>query len=156
MEVIKQLLSNEYIVGVAMAVIIFGLTFLFKLPIKVLTKKYSKTERSRKIKNLIIIFIPFALGLLGEFLYSYFYLHSAFNVIKGLGYGSAAIAMYAPIAQFLKEKAGIKLENPFDTEEGEAVQELVDNVQADGKVDKSDISAVDKFWKTINKGNKNK
>ena len=152
MEELTKLLSNEYIVGTAMAVIIFVLTFLLKLPIKALTRKYSKTEHSRKIKNLSIVFIPFALGLLAEFLYYYLYLQDTFIVVRGIGYGSAAIALYAPVAQFFKEKTGIKLENPFDTEEAKAAQELMSNVQKDGKIDKSDVSAVDEFWKKINKG----
>lgn len=154
MEVLKQWLSNESFMGCAMAAIIFGLTFLLKLPIKALTKNHSKNERARKIKNVIIVLIPFLLGLLAEFLYSCLYLHISFIGIKGLSYGAGAISLYAAISQFFKQKLGIELDNPIDTEEGKAVQDLVEKVQKDGKVDKSDISAVDEFWKTIQKDKK--
>lgn len=159
MEVIKQLLSNEYYFGVAMAVIIFGLTFLLKLPIKALTKKFSKSERNRKLQNIVIILIPFLLGLIAQVLYCFLYLHIAFTVFeafKGLGYGSAAIAMYAPFAQRVKNTTGIDIENPFNTEEGKAVQELVEKVQDDGKINKSDLSAVDEFWQAIQQDKNNK
>lgn len=148
MEVIKQLLSNEYFVGVAMAVIIFGITQGLKQLIKLGTKKITN-ERARRIVNATILLIPFALGLLGEFLYGYFYLHTAFTGVAGLGYGTGAVSMYAAIERFFK----VKIDNPYtDTEEGKAVQELVEKVQDDGKVDEKDISAVDEFWKTVNKG----
>ena len=140
-------LSNEWAVGVAMAVVIFGLTYLIKLPIKALTKKI-KSERTRKIVNGVILLIPFALGLIGEFLYTYYFLHTAFTGIKGIGYGTSAVSMYAVVERFF----GIKIDNPYTTtEEGKAVQELVDKVQEDGKVDKKDVSAVEEFWNAINK-----
>lgn len=151
MEVIKQLLSNEYFVWCAMAVVIFCLTQLLKLPIKAATK-HIKNERTRKIVNATILLIPFALGVLFEFLYTTYYLQTAFTVITGLGYGTAGISLYGVIERFFK----IKVNNPYNTEEGKAVQELVDKVQEDGKIDKSDVSAVDEFWNAINKGNHKK
>lgn len=152
MEVIKQLLSNEYFVWCAMAVIIFCLTQILKLPIKAATK-HIKNERIRKIVNGTILLIPFGLGVLFEFLYTTYYLHTAFTVIAGLGYGTAGISLYGVVERFFKTK----LENPYETtEEGKAVQQLIENIQEDGKVDKSDISAVEEFWETINKGNNEK
>lgn len=146
MEVIKQLLSNEYFVWCAMAVVIFCLTQLLKLPIKAATK-HIKNERTRKIVNATILLIPFGLGVLFEFLYTTYYLHTVFTVITGLGYGTAGISLYGVIERFFK----IKVNNPYNTEEGKAVTELVDKVQEDGKIDKSDVSAVDEFWNAINK-----
>lgn len=151
MEVIKQLLSNEYFMWCAMAVVIFCLTQLLKLPIKAATK-HIKNERTRKIVNATILLIPFALGVLFEFLYTTYYLHTVFTVITGLGYGTAGISLYGVIERFFK----IKVNNPYNTEEGKAVQELVDRVQEDGKIDKSDVSAVDEFWNAINKDNTKK
>lgn len=152
MEVIKQLLSNEYFVWCAMAVIIFLVTQVLKLPIKAATK-HIKNERTRKIVNATILLIPFGLGVLFEFLYTTYYLHTVFTVITGLGYGTAGISLYGVIERFFK----VKVNNPYETtEEGKAVQELVEKVQEDGKIDEQDISAVDEFWKTINKDNPKK
>lgn len=152
MEVIKQLLSNEYFVWCAMAVIIFLVTQVLKLPIKAATK-HIKNERARKIANATILLIPFGLGVLAEFLYTTYYLHTVFTVITGLGYGTAGISLYGIIERFFK----VKVENPYEaTDEGKAVQELVEKVQEDGKIDEKDVSAVDEFWKTINKNNPKK
>lgn len=146
MEFIKQLLANEYFVWCAMAVIIFGVTQLLKLPIKLCTKRI-KNERVRRSVNAIILLIPFALGILAEFLYTTYYLHTAFTVITGLGYGTAGISLYGIVERFFK----VKVPNPYDTDEGKAVKEFVDNVTADGKVDDEDIDAVKNFYKKINK-----
>lgn len=143
---IHVILSNQYIVGFAMALIIFAITQLLKLPIKATTKRI-KNERARRIVNSTILLIPFLLGLTAEFLYSTYYLHIAFTGITGLGYGTAGISLYGVVERFFK----VKLENPMDSEEGKAVTELVEQVQKDGKIDKSDISAVDDFWKTVSK-----
>ena len=136
-----KLLENEYFVLSAMALIIFGLTQLLKLPIKFFTNKL-KNKRARKMVNATILLIPFALGVLADFLYSTYYLHTAFSVITGLGYGTAGISLYGVIERFFK----IKTENPYNSEEGQAVIELVGEISADGKVDKNDKHAVKDFW----------
>lgn len=151
MEVIKQLLSNEYFVWCAMAVIIFLVTQVLKLPIKA-TTKHIKNERVRKIVNATILLIPFGLGVLAEFLYTTYYLHTVFTVITGLGYGTAGISLYGIIERFFK----VKVSNPYETEEGKVVTELVEKVQKDGKINKSDVSAVDEFWNAINKNDPQK
>ncbi len=157
MEVIKQLLSNDYFVWCAMAVVIFGLTQLLKLPIKAVTK-HIKNEKTRGIVNLVILIIPFTLGLLAEYLFDVLYLHNVFAGIAGLQYGSASLLVYG-VFEKLAKKTGIeiKLDNPYETtDEGKAVQELVEKVQEDGKVDKSDLSAVDEFWQAIQQDKNNK
>lgn len=136
-----KLLENEYFVLSAMALIIFGLTQLLKLPIKFFTNKL-KNKRARKMVNATILLIPFALGVLADFLYSTYYLHTAFSVITGLGYGTAGISLYGVIERFFK----IKTENPYNSEEGQAVIELVGEISADGKVDNNDKHAVKDFW----------
>lgn len=148
------LLSNEYFVWCAMALIIFGLTQLFKLPIKAATK-HIQNERTRGIVNLVILLIPFALGMLGEFLFDGLYLHNSFTGIVGLQYGSSSLLVYT-VFEKLAKKTGLelKLDNPYDTDEGKAVKELVEEIQADGKIDKKDASAVDELWKTISKDKK--
>ena len=144
MEFIHKLLNNEYFVWCAMAVIIFGFTQLLKLPIKHFTKKI-KTERVRKMVNSTILLIPFALGVLLDFLYSTYYLHGVFSVINGLGYGTAGVSLYGVIERFFK----VKVNNPYETEEGKAITSLVENVVADGKVDGNDKHAVKDFWNKV-------
>ena len=89
--------------------------------------------------------IPFALGVLADFLYSTYYLHTAFSAINGLGYGSAGISLYGLIERFFK----VSIENPYESVEGEAVVELVEDIKADGKVDKNDQHAVKDFWEKV-------
>ena len=115
-----------------------------KLPIKYFTKKI-KNERLRRIVNATILLIPFALGVLADFLYSTYYLHAAFSVITGLGYGTAGISLYGAIERFFK----VKTQNPYETEAGEAVTELVEEISKDGKVDGKDKHAVADFWKKV-------
>lgn len=148
MEIFRQLLANGYFVSCAMAVIIFALTQLLKLPIKAITKKLIKVERTRRIVNATILLIPFALGLLFEFLYNTYYLHTAFTGITGLGYGTAGISLYGIIERFFK----VKINNPYtETEEGKAVVELVEEISEDKKIDSEDIDAVQEFLDKINK-----
>ena len=144
MEFIHKLLNNEYFVWCAMAVIIFALTQVLKLPIKACTK-HIKNERVRRMVNATILLIPFALGVLVDFLYSTYYLHAAFSVITGLGYGTAGISLYGAIERFFK----VKTDNPYETEAGKAVTELVEEISKDGKVDGSDKHAVADFWNKV-------
>ena len=140
----SELLKNQYFVGCVMAVIIFALTQVLKLPIKHFTKKI-KNERGRKMVNATILLIPFIVGLLCEFLYATHYLHIAFSLIRGLSYGTAGISLYGIIERFL----GIKTKNPYESEEGKAVTEFVGQVSQDGKVDKNDKHAVKDFWDKV-------
>lgn len=142
MEWLHSLLHNTYFVWCAMAVFIFLITQILKLPIKCCTK-HIKNERTRKMVNAIILLIPFGLGILAEFLYNTYYLQIAFTGMVGLGYGAAGISLYGVIERFFK----VKVDNPYDTEEGKAVQELVDNITKDGKVDENDMTAVEEFLK---------
>lgn len=157
MEWIKQLLANDYFIFIAMASIIFGLTQLLKLPIKLATKRI-QNEKTRGIVNLVILIIPFSLGLLAEYLFDVLYLGSNYTGIVGLGYGSSSLLIYSIFEKIMKKTGiNIKIDNPYETtEEGQAVKELVDKVQEDGKIDKSDLDAVEDFWKAINKGKQKK
>lgn len=140
----SELLNNVYFVGCAMAVIIFFVTQLLKMPIKHFTAKIGD-ERKRHIANATILLIPFALGIAFDFIYSTYVTHTAFSIIVGLGYGTAGISLYGVIERFFK----VKIENPYECEEGEAVQELVGAVAADGKVNKKDIDPVKDFLKKV-------
>lgn len=146
LSILNNLLHNSSFVWCAMAVIIFAVTQVLKLPIKVFTKKI-KNERKRKIINAVILLIPFGLGILFDFLYSTYFLHQAFNIIAGLGYGTAGISLYSIIERTFK----VKINNPYDTEEGKAVTDLVTDITADGKISGSDMSAVQEFLDKVNK-----
>lgn len=141
---IHKLLNNVYFVGCAMAVIIFALTQVLKLPIKYFTKKI-KNERMRRMVNATILLIPFAVGIALDFLYSTYYLHGAFSIINGLGYGTAGISLYGAIERFFK----VKTENPYETQAGKAVTELVEDISKDGKVNGDDKHAVADFWNKV-------
>lgn len=143
---LHDILHNDYIIWCAMAVIIFLATQVLKLPIKLCTK-HIKNERTRKIVNATILLIPFALGVLLEFLYSTYYLHTVFTVITGLGYGTTGITLYSTIERFFK----VKTNNPYNSKEGKAVTDFIENITADGKTDSTDKSAVQEFLEQINK-----
>lgn len=144
MEWLNSLLHNTYFVWCAMAVIIFAITQLVKLPIKHFTKKISN-ERVRKIVNATILLIPFALGVVFDFLYSSLYLHVSFVGINGLGYGTAAISLYGVVERFFK----VNVDNPYKTKEGESVLDFVQKIAADGKLDAKDAEAVQEFLDSI-------
>lgn len=139
-----ELLKNEYFMGVVMSVIVFAFTQLLKMPIKALTSKI-ENERTRKIVNGTILLIPFILGVLFEFLLTTLVFHEPFTVIQGLTYGTGGISLYGVVERFFKVK------NPYDTEEGEAVMELVDKVTEDGKVDENDKTALKEFLDLVSK-----
>lgn len=144
--------SNWFTYG-AMALIIFLITQVLKLPIKVCTNKI-KNERTRKIVNATILLIPFGLGVLFEFLYGA-YLYPIlfegekliFTGLTGLGYGTAGISLYGVIERFFK----VKVDNPYNSEEGKAVTDLVDTITEDKKIDSSDKSAVQEFLDKVSK-----
>lgn len=144
---LDNLFQNPYFIGSAMAVIIFLITQIIKLPYKLFTKKTIKNERTRKIANAVILLVPFGLGVLFQFLYATYYLKETLDVIVGLGYGTASISLYGIIERFFK----IKIPNPYDTKEGKEVLKLVDDITADGKIDEADKSAVQEFLDSINK-----
>ncbi len=152
MEWLHELLHNGTFVWCAMAVIIFVLTQGLKQFIKLGTK-HIKNERTRKIVNTTILLIPFGLGILLDFVYSTYYLQQTFSIMTGLGYGTASISLYAAIERGFKDKTKttVKIENPYDTEEGKAVTELIENITADGKVDSADKTAVEEFLEKLNK-----
>lgn len=140
----QELLHNKVFILCAMAVIIFAVTQVLKLPIKFFTNKI-KNQTTRKRVNATILLIPFALGILFEFLYGKYVTITPFNVITGLGYGFSGISLYSIIERFF----GIKTANPYESDEGKAVTELISKVSADGKVDETDQDAVKAFWDKV-------
>lgn len=146
METLQNILQNSYIIWCIMAVIIFAVTQLMKLPIKHFTSKI-KDERKRRIANATILLIPFAFGVLLDFLYSTYIIHQEFTIIAGIGYGTAGISLYSVIERVFK----VKINNPYATAEGQAVIDLMDDITADGKVNGEDKSAVKEFLEKYKK-----
>lgn len=144
----RELLTNKYFVVGVMAVIVFIATQFIKLPIKHFTSKI-KDERKRRMANATILLIPFILGVALDILYSKFITCEEISIIssavRGLGYGMAGISLYGIIERFFK----VKIENPYETEEGEAVTEMVETITADKKIDKKDADPVKDFWKKV-------
>jgi archaellum biogenesis protein FlaJ (TadC family) len=138
----KDILTNQYFVVGVMSVLIFTLTQLFKYPIKAVTKRI-KNDRARRIANITILLIPFALGVVLEFVYSTYIMHTPSSQFVGLGYGTAGVSLYSVIERFFK------VPNPYNTADGEAVTQLVDDVRKDGEVDEKDRDAIKEFWEKV-------
>ena len=138
----QEILHNEYFIMAVMAIIVFALTQVLKLPIKYFTKKI-KDEVVRKRTNATILLIPFLVGVAVEFFYSGFITYQDFSVINGLGYGFSGISLYSIIERFF----GVK--NPYKTDEGIEVLETMSTICADQKVDEKDANAVKEFWKKV-------
>lgn len=137
-----ELLNNQLFIMGVISTVIFALTQGLKQLIKFASKRI-EDERGRRMVNATILLIPFALGVLAEFLYGGLYLHTAFNLFHAISYGAGAISVYGVVERFFKVK------NPYDTAEGKEALALVANISKDGKLDKGDISAVEKFMNKV-------
>ena len=148
----QWILQNEIVVYCIMAVLIFGITQGLKWAfVKPWTNKI-KNERVRKAVNTTIYFIPYALGILFELVYSVMLLHGEFNWFMGLIHGTSGIACYGIYERGYAIITGKskKVDNPYeDTEEGIAVKQLVDSIILDGKVDEQDKDALKSFWDKV-------
>ena len=82
---LESILQCTHAVVAIMAFIIFLVVELLKQPIKLLTKKLPDSKR--RIVNSIILLMPLGLGILGEFLYTFFYAHAPFDVFNGIYIG---------------------------------------------------------------------
>lgn len=141
---ILGLTNNEAFIWCAMAVVVFILTNLFKIPIKHFTSKISD-ERKRRMANIVILVIPFVLGVALDFVYSTFYLKIMFSVIRGIGYGSAGISLYGVVERFFKVKTNNEWEN---TEDGRQITKKANEIISK---DVETESAVEKFKRTVGK-----
>lgn len=148
----NSVIQNSSFVYFAMAILIFlltqGLKWVF---VKPWTNKI-ENEKVRKAINTSIYFIPYALGLIFEFLYSVMIMHGEFNTVMGFIHGTSGIACYGLFERFYAFLTGksSNLENPYEnTVAGKAVKELMDSVIEDGKVDGNDKSAVQTFFEKV-------
>ena len=137
-----EFLKDKDLTCIIMAVIVLGISQLFKLPFKALTTKYIKTKRIRDIANISLMFIPLGLGILANWLYNTLYLSIPMNLIEGLGIGAAAITLYGALEKMFKGK---------QSQETTDTLQLVTNITSDGKLDKKDAAAVADFIKDLDK-----
>lgn len=141
----KELLHNKTFIVFAMSVIVFLITELLKVTlIKPFTSKI-KNERVKRSVNATILLLAISCGVVLDYLYCTFYLHTAFSIITGLGYGAGAITLYSTIERFFK----VKISNPYKTVEGEAIVTCLDEICKDGKLDAKDGDAVKDFWNKV-------
>lgn len=137
-----ELLNNTtFLIGV-MSAIIFGITQGLKQFVKLGTKHIGN-ERIRRMVNTCILLIPFGLGFLAEFLVTVVWLGAVYNAYSAFLYGTGAVSIYGIVERFFKVK------NPYATKEGQEAIALAGEIVKDGKVDKKDMSAVEKFIKKV-------
>ena len=137
-----QLLNSEYFVWGAMAIIVLCLSQLLKLPIKALTKKLIKDDNKRSRVNIVLMLIPLALGVLGDWLFCTYYLGVAFSIVEGVKIGGTAITLYGMLEKAIKGS---------QSKETTATLQLVNDITKDGKIDKQDNSTVKEFVNNLNK-----
>lgn len=145
-------LENQVFVYIVMAVLIFSLTQGLKwLFVKPWTNNITN-EKVRKAVNTTIYFIPYALGVTFEFVYSVMLMHGQFSLVMGIIHGTSGIACYGLFERFYAFFTGksSNLKNPYEnTEVGRAVKELMDSVSVDGKIDKNDHPALKAFLEKV-------
>lgn len=131
-----ELINNAEFVWVTMSVIVLIFTQIIKLPFKFATKHIGNANARARI-NALIMLIPLALGIGLQYFYCA-YIDAVFHVIEGLKVGGGSIVMYSILEKMLKGS---------NSESTVAVKKLYDDIVSDGKVDKSDKSAVAEFLK---------
>lgn len=147
-----ELLNNESFVFGVMSVIAFlvtqGLKWAF---VKPFTKNLDKKKKT--LINSIILIIAFGSAVLCEFLYSHFWLHSALDINRALSGWGGASGVYGIFEWVLKVISGgsVKLENPYNTEEGKDTTDFIKNITKDGKFDKKDNPIVKEYIEKLDK-----
>ena len=147
-----ELLNNEKIVLIAMGIVAFlvtqGLKWAF---VKPFTKNLN--ARTKTIINSVILLIAFGSAVLCEFLYSHFWLHTAINLTRasyGWGYASGVYGVVEMVIRFIKGD-NVKLENPYQTEEGKQTTKLIEDITKDGKIGKEDSQSMKDYVNKLNK-----
>lgn len=151
MEVLNNLLNNEYFVWCAMGLIAFLVTQILKL---LLVKPFTKNlnKRAKTLINSVILLIAFGSAVICEWFYSHYWLGVYMDLCRASNGWAYASSIYAIVEVFIKVIKGdntLKLENPYSTEEGKAVTNMIGSIVENGKVDENDKKAVDDFLKMI-------
>lgn len=142
-----EILNNTTVVYCVMAILIFALTQGLKW---VLVKPWTnniKNEKVRKAVNSTIYFIPYAIGILFEYLYSVTLMQGEFNLAMGVIHGTSGIAFYGIFERIYSLVTGksSNIENPHQDEIGKAVAEFMGTISKDGKIDADDKPALKAF-----------
>jgi hypothetical protein len=140
----KELLSNDYFVLCAMAVIICCFTQLLKIPIKTFTNNIKDKKTEDRVTALLML-LPLVLGVLFNFLYNTYYLQITFSVVQGLSLGTTSIAFYQGFKKVITGKELTEKE----IEQTKNVTTLVEDITKDNKIDKNDASALSEYLKKI-------
>jgi nitrate reductase gamma subunit len=143
-EFILELLSNDYFVLGAMSIIICLITQLLKMPIKLFTNKIKNSKTEDRVTALLML-LPLVLGVLFNFLYNVYYLKIAFSVIEGLSWGTASIMFYKGFKKLVTGKEPTAEES----EKIKSVKDLVQKIASDGKVDKTDTTAINEYLNKV-------
>lgn len=148
----QELLNNTVFMYGVMSVIIFALTQGLKwLFIKPFTNKI-ENEKVRKAVNTTIYLIPYALGILFEYLYGVMLMQGEFNAFMGIVHGTSGIACYGVFERLYAVFTGksSSIGNPFeDSETVKAAKECAYAVIEDGKVNADDLPALAAFYKKV-------
>jgi hypothetical protein len=147
-----ELLNNTKVILIAMGIVAFLVTQGLKWAcVKPFTKNLNK--RAKTIVNSVILLIAFGSAVLCEFLYSHFWLHTTISLSRasyGWGYASGVYGVVEMIIKFIKGD-NVRLENPYQSEEGKQTVELVGNITKDGKIDKKDSQSMKDYVNKLNK-----
>lgn len=133
---LTKILSNPDYVTLIMAFVVFLLVELIKQPIKLLTKKLP--QKTRQLVNSTILLLPIGIGILGQYLFTHFYSHTAFDAIQGVLVGGEAMAMYGIVERVF----GLKISDPYKSEDGALVVETANEIVATKKVNYSKLATL--------------
>lgn len=147
-----ELLNNKKIVLIVMGIVAFlvtqGLKWAF---VKPFTKNLN--TRAKTIINSVILIIAFGSAVLCEFLYSHFWLHTSISLTRasyGWGYASGVYGVVEMVIRFIKGD-NVKLENPYQTEEGKQTIKLIEDITKDGKIGKEDSQSMRDYVNKLNR-----
>ena len=121
---------------VALALIVVLFTQVIKLPIKALLNLLIKNKAVLQRVNVVFMLLPIGFSVLAQVAHSILWGNGELDLMYGLKISTCATAIYAFLEQLFKGKK---------SKETEAVQQLVEDITKDGKVDEKDKSAVKDF-----------
>lgn len=105
-----------YATYMILVLLVFGLTYALKFPIKLIIKKIAvkiknadgvrildekRTECLQTKLKALIMAIPFGLGILASYVMSLLHLSNSFSMTAGLAIGSSAVALYEFVSRVL-------------------------------------------------------
>ena len=148
----KELLNDQTFVWGVISMITFlitqGLKWAF---VKPYTKNLNK--RAKTLINSVILIIAFGSAILCEYLYSNFWLHTEINFDRAYYSWGGASGLYGLFELIIKVIKGedVKLENPFETEEGTKVKEAIGKAVKSKKENAKDSDILKEFVEDLKK-----